>query len=120
MKPINSFHRGARAERQWAEQLTEAGFPARRTCQHFGAETPDVFSQSLGVFHWEVKCVERPNPFKFMAQAVRDAGGKTIPIVAMRRNGEKFLTVMRSADFLRLLAICDLSALSANERKAGA
>ena len=113
---MNSFHRGARAERQWAKQLTEAGFPARRTCQHFGAETPDVFSPSLGVFHWEVKCVERPNPFRFMAQAVRDAGGKRIPVVAMRRNGSSFMCVIPAADFISLIKSCDLEALA---RRAG-
>lgn len=117
---MNSFHRGARAERQWAKQLTEAGFPARRTCQHFGGpETPDVASSALGLFHYEVKNQERVNTFAAFAQAAQDAGAGKIPILAMRRNGTPFLVVMHSADFLMLLNAGALAELS-GARKAEA
>ena len=114
---MNSFQKGARAERAWAGKLCEAGYDARRGRQFAGGpESPDVACSSLELFHFEVKHCERPNPFAFFAQAARDAGAGKIPVVAMKRDGTPFLIVMHSADFLMLLNAGALAELSGAQK----
>lgn len=84
--PINSRQKGARAERELAKKLTEAGFPARRGQQFSGIEGEDVICESLPI-HFEVKHVEKLNVYKAMEQSKLDATDGMMPIVAHRRNG---------------------------------
>lgn len=102
--PINSRAKGARGEREWRDQLRNAGFDARRGQQFSGgADSPDVICESLPGLHWEVKRVEAGNPYIWIAQAERDAGSKKMPVVAHKRNGQDWLCIMRAEDFFALL-----------------
>lgn len=101
---INSRQKGARAEREaaaeWAS-LFPGNVTARRGQQFAGGtESPDVVTSMENV-HLEVKRTEKGNPYKWMEQAVRDAGPK-LPIVLHRRNGEEWLAIVRLADVTRL------------------
>lgn len=102
--PINSRQKGARGEREWRDQLRNEGFDARRGQQFSGgSDSPDVICDSLPGIHWEVKRVERGNPYDWMQQAKRDAGDSKMPVVAHKRNGEDWLCVIRSEDFFKLI-----------------
>lgn len=102
--PINSRAKGARGEREWRDQLRNAGFDARRGQQFSGgADSPDVICESLPGLHWEVKRVEAGNPYIWMNQAERDAGDKKMPVVAHKRNGQDWLCIIRAEDFFALL-----------------
>ena len=101
---INSRQKGARAEREaaaeWAS-LFPGNVTARRGQQFSGGtESPDVVTSMENV-HLEVKRTEKGNPYKWMEQAVRDAGPK-LPIVLHRRNGEEWLAIVRLSDVPRL------------------
>lgn len=102
--PINSRQKGARGEREWRDQLRNEGFDARRGQQFSGgAESPDVICESLPGIHWEVKRVERGNPYDWMMQAKRDAGDSKMPVVAHKRNGEDWLCIISANDFFQLI-----------------
>jgi len=102
--PINSRQKGARGEREWRDQLRNEGFDARRGQQFSGgADSPDVICDSLPGIHWEVKRVERGNPYDWMQQAKRDAGDSKMPVVAHKRNGEDWLCVISANDFFQLI-----------------
>jgi len=99
-KRKNSRAKGARGELELAAFLTERGFQARRGQQFKGgAESPDVVCQSLTGYHIEVKRVESGNPYKWLAQAKRDAGMKT-PLVAHKKNQQEWVVILRLEDFL--------------------
>jgi hypothetical protein len=51
--------------------------------------------------HLEVKRVEAGNPYRWVEQAVRDAGGK-IPLVLHRRNRKDWIAIVRLDDVQRL------------------
>lgn len=95
--------------------LRAAGWTsARRGQQYTGTpDSPDVICPELDGFHFEVKHTERGNPFAFMEQAARDAGAAKIPTVAMRRNLQPFIVILRAEDFFAMLRNCDLRALKA-------
>lgn len=100
---MNSRAKGCRGEREWRDELRAKGFTARRGQQFAGGpDSPDVICQELPGLHFEVKRVEAGNPYKWMAQAERDAGSK-IPIVAHKRNSCDWLVFMRASDFLSFL-----------------
>lgn len=102
--PINSRQKGARGEREWRDQLRNEGFDARRGQQFSGgSDSPDVICDSLPGIHWEVKRVERGNPYDWMMQARRDAGDSKMPVVAHKRNGQDWLCVLRAEDFFQLI-----------------
>ena len=101
----NGRAKGARGERSAAQAWADALGLDRATCrrgQQFagGTDSPDVV-QPLGNIHLEVKRVERGNPYQWMEQAVRDAGGK-IPLVLHRRNRQDWLAIVRLSDVQRL------------------
>ena len=100
---MNSCNKGKVGEREWRDQLREAGFDAKRGQQHAGSpDSPDVICPDLPQFHFEVKRVERGNVLDWMLQAIRDAGTKT-PIVAHRRNRGQWLVTMRADDWFALV-----------------
>lgn len=99
---MNSRSKGKRGEleasKEWASVM---GGSARRGQQFSGGkESPDVVS-SYENLHLEVKRCEAGNPYRWMDQAVRDAGPK-VPVVLHRRNGEEWLLIVRLADAPRL------------------
>ena len=104
----NSRAKGCRGERQWRDQLREAGFDARRWQQFSGGtDSPDVVCPSLPTLHFEVKNVEAGNPYRWLEQACRDAGSK-MPVVAHKRNNHPWIVIMTATDFLNLVRRSDL------------
>lgn len=100
---INSRQKGARGEREFAKELTHAGFPAERGQQHAGGQdSPDVKCPSLSKIHFEVKRVERGNPYNWLTQAQGDCGPK-IPVVAHKRNHCEWLAILPMTDFLEII-----------------
>ena len=101
---VNSKAKGARFERHLAGLFREYGYAdARRTAQYCGntGDASDVVG--LDGIHQEVKRVEALNVSTAMAQAVRDSEGSgNLPIVAHRKNGEKWLVTMRAEDWFKL------------------
>ena len=106
--PINSRAKGARAERQWRDQLREVGFlKAFRGQQYCGAAgNADVVCPELPSFFFECKAVQNLNVLNAMKQAISDAGDKT-PVVAHKKNGEPWLVTMLAADWLELVRRSD-------------
>lgn len=101
---INSRAKGAAGEREFAKFLNDRGHTARRGQQFSGgAESPDVVCPTLPSIHLEVKRVEAGNPYKWMDQAIRDAGAAKLPVVAHRKNGKEWLAVLRMEDLLNIL-----------------
>ena len=97
---INSKAKGAKGERELAHILQEYGFDAHRGRQYKGgSDSPDV--TGIEGVHIECKRVERLNIYDAMKQSIRDAGDD-MPIVAHRKNGEKWLVTLRLPDFLKL------------------
>lgn len=107
---MNSRAKGCRGEREWRDQLREAGFEARRGQQFSGGtDSPDVVCPSLPTIHWEVKRTETLSIYTAMTQAATDAGSK-IPVVAHKRNGRPWLCIITAEDFLTILRRSDLVA----------
>lgn len=108
---INSRQKGARAERELALLLADAGFPAKRGVQFsqgkHGLTGADVECESLGFMHIECKRVEAGNPYNWYDQAYADSKGKT-PVVFHKRNGRKWLAILSAEHFLDIIRRSDL------------
>ena len=91
---MNAKRKGTAGENELVSILLEAGIRAHRNDQIFkgGAGNPDVSAEVSGrPLHIEVKRAERLNIHEAMKQAIRDAKSGDFPIVAHRRNREKWL-----------------------------
>ena len=99
---MNSRQKGKRGELEWARVCRDNGYVARRTAQYCGntGEASDVIG--LPGIHQEVKRVERLDLTAAMDQAKRDAKHGEIPIVAHRRNHERWMVTMDAEDWFRL------------------
>jgi len=99
---MNSKSKGGRGEREFAALCREEGYSNTHRGQQFQGsfDSPDV--KGLPGIHVEVKRVERLNIHDAMAQSIRDSGGKAIPIVAHRRNRDKWLITMCFSDWIQL------------------
>jgi Holliday junction resolvase len=106
---MNSRAKGCRGEREWRDQLREAGFLKARRGQQFsgGTDSPDVVCPELPDVHFEVKRVESGNPYNWHDQAKCDAG-KKIPVVAHKRNGRRWLVILEAGHFLDIIRRSDL------------
>lgn len=101
---MNSREKGARGEREAAAAWVDAVGGTARRGQQFagGTDSPDVVT-SFPDIHLEVKRTERGNPYVWMEQAVRDAGGRC-PVVLHKRNNQPWLLIVRLSDARRLAA----------------
>lgn len=97
---MNSRAKGANGEREFSNFCKEQGFETRRGQQYSGIEGKDVVG--LDGIHIEVKRVERLNVSNAMKQAERDKKENEIPIVAHRKNREKWLITMTADDWFKL------------------
>lgn len=98
---INSREKGKVGERELANLCKKYGFnKVRRGQQYSGIEGEDVVG--LDGVHVEVKRVERLNLSKAMRQAIDDAKGEKVPVVAHRKNYENWLITMRVEDWFEL------------------
>jgi len=98
--PVNSREKGKRGEREWASICREEGYNVRRGQQYNGIEGADCVG--LPGIHQEVKREQRLNIEKALQQATRDAKDSEIPIVAHRKNGEKWKVTMWASDWFKL------------------
>ena len=105
---MNSRDKGARGERELANELTRLGHPCRRGQQYSGAHG-DADVVGLTGIHLEVKRVERLNIDKAMEQSRDDSyagsikeGRYLIPVVMHRRNRCKWLVTMDLNDFIEV------------------
>ena len=98
--PVNSREKGKRGEREWASICREEGYNVRRGQQYSGIEGADCVG--LPGIHQEVKRVETLNIEQALKQSTRDAKEGEIPIVAHRKNGEKWKVTMWASDWFKL------------------
>ena len=104
---MKSKTKGTRGEHEIEKILQERGIRAYRNDQIFkgGKENPDVYAELAGIpLHIEVKRCERLNVPAAMHQAEDDAAENTLPIVAHRRNREKWMITIRLDDLLKVLS----------------
>ena len=103
---MNVKRKGTAGENELAEILRAAGIRAYRNDQIYkgGKGNPDVYAELEGLrFHVEVKRQERLNVPEAVHQAERDAAEGAFPIVAHRRNREKWLVTMPLLPLIELL-----------------
>lgn len=114
MKNVKS--KGSAGERELAGILRAAGIRAYRNDQIFrgGKGNPDVFAELDGIrLHVEVKRQEKLNVPEAVHQAEQDAAEGAFPIVAHRRNREKWLVTM---PLLPLIEILKAGGIISNEQ----
>jgi hypothetical protein len=101
MAKINSAEKGKRGEREWASFCREQGYnDVKRGQQYSGIEGDDCVG--LPFLHQEVKRVQALNIENAMAQSRRDAKEGEMPIVAFRRNHEKWKVCMDAEDWFEI------------------
>ena len=101
---INSKQKGNAGERELAAYLRAHGIRARRGQQFSGTpDSPDVVTSIDHAYHFEVKRVEHGNLYKWMDQAISDAGVSQVPIVAHRKNRRDWLAILPLSALLRLI-----------------
>jgi len=102
MSKINSKRKGKNGELGFVNLCKKHGWDkARRSVQFNGQHEegqPDIYLPYLWT---EVKRVEKLNLSKAMAQAKAECGDK-IPIVAHRKNHEKWLVTIDAEKFLEM------------------
>ena len=111
---MNSRQKGARGEREFAQELTKMGFSARRGCQFSGSpDSPDVVGGIAGT-HVEFKRVERLNIDNAMDQATKDCGDN-LPYVAHRKNGKQWLITLRFDDVFKFAQLVKTEGIKLSE-----
>jgi Holliday junction resolvase len=117
-KKVNSRAKGARGEREFRDELRNAGYDARRGQQFAGGtDSPDVVCPALAFAHFEVKRTQAISIQKVMSQqAERDAKHK-LPIIAHKSNGGQWLVVLKLSDFFALLNNADHAQLNTQYAK---
>lgn len=99
--------KGTRGEHEVEKIFQKYGIRAYRNDQIFkgGKENPDVSADIAGIaLHVEVKRCERLNVTEAMHQAERDAAENVLPVVAHRRNRERWMITLRMEDLLKVLS----------------
>lgn len=102
---MNAKKKGSAGERELLHLLEAHGIPAHRNLQQFvgGVDNPDIAATVCGLpVHLEVKRQERLRLSAAVSQAVRDANGHALPIVAHRSNRQPWLVTARLEDILQL------------------
>ena len=108
---MNVKRKGTAGENELAELLRAEGIRAYRNDQIFkgGQGNPDVRAELERLkLHVEVKRVEKLNVPEAVHQAERDAEAGTLPMVAHRRNREKWLMTMPLSVFIQIIREGDL------------
>ena len=101
-----SKSKGTRGEHEIENILHSYGIRAYRNDQIFkgGKDNPDVYAEIAGTpLHIEVKRCERLNVPAAMHQAEDDAAENMLPVVAHRRNRERWMITVRLEDLLDVL-----------------
>jgi Holliday junction resolvase len=86
--PLNSRGKGKRGELELVDELGRLGMLARRSAQYCGksGEASDVVIDGTAL-HVEVKRCERITLLDWVAQAIRDAHGKSWVVVTKQNRG---------------------------------
>lgn len=103
---MNVKRKGTAGERELAALLTAHGLHPQRNDQRYvgGLHNPDIALDMAGTpIHVEVKRVERLNVHEAMQQAIRDADGQALPVVAHRRNREPWLVTLNLEDLMKMI-----------------
>lgn len=103
---MNVKRKGTIGEHEVERILLDRGIRAYRNDQIYkgGKENPDVYAEINGKpIHVECKRVEKLNIHEAMNQAVTDANGKALPVVAHRKNRTPWLVTLRLTDVLDIL-----------------
>ena len=102
----SSREKGKRGELEACEVLARVGIDCRRVTQYAnrfgGHKDPDVICDRMDVW-WEVKRVERLNPYAFLDQALTDSRGKKTCAVLMRSSHRPWLLMIRLDDLPRFV-----------------
>lgn len=102
----NSRRKGKEGELEFARYIRNGwGYDVRRGQQYSGING-DADVVGLPGVHVEVKRVEQLNLKKAMEQSIRDARPGEIPIVAHRRNGEKWQITCSADCFMEMYNGC--------------
>lgn len=102
----NVKRKGTAGENELAGILRAAGIRAYRNDQIYkgGKGNPDVFAELDGLrLHVEVKRQEKLNVPAAVNQAIQDAAEGSFPVVAHRRNREKWLVTVPLLPLLEIL-----------------
>ena len=99
---VNSKKKGSRGEREFANLCREEGYDGARRSQQYCGANNDADVVGLPGIHIEVKRVQALNIGKAIAQSIRDAKTSEIPIVAHRKDREKWLITMLAEDWFRV------------------
>jgi len=95
----NSKSKGKRGELQAAKALSNVlGCEARRSQQYCGESGDADLITSIDGLHFEIKRVERGNPYSWLDQADSDARATETPVVLHRRNHRKWIAVIYLED----------------------
>lgn len=100
---MNSKRKGNAGEIELLNILLDHGIEAHRNDQRYigGKDNPDISCMIRGKkCHVEVKRKERFNVYEAMNQAISDANGNALPVVAYRKNREQWLIVLPLRDLL--------------------
>ena len=103
---MNAKKKGSAGELELLHLLEAHGIEAHRNCQMFvgGLDRPDISATVCGIpLHVECKRTERLRLSEAVAQAVHDANGHALPVVAHRSNRQPWLATVRLEDILQLL-----------------
>jgi len=101
---MNSKRKGKVGELELVTWLKARGLHAQRTQQYKGTpNSADVECQELKQLHIEVKRRESGNVYRWVSQAVSDAGSTRYPIVFHRRSRSLWHVTLRGDDFIAVV-----------------
>lgn len=100
--PINSRAKGARVEREAAEDFRAHGYPQARRAQQYAGVSGSADLAGTTPFSVEVKGTERLDLHAAVEQAEAAASRFEIPIVYWKKNNRPALVVMSAEAFWKL------------------
>lgn len=98
---MNSRQKGARGERELANELKKHGYECRRGQQYCGANG-DADVVGLDGIHIECKRVEKLNLYDALNQAKADARPGELPVVIHRRNKCEWVVIQPLNDWMEV------------------
>ena len=114
---INSRQKGARIERELAQEFRLIGYTARRTAQFCGdAGDSDVVVEELPELFIECKGVERLNIWDAMELAVEQAGDK-IAAVFHTKNRKPWLVTLQMRDMVAFSLLLSRNGVKPSEKE---
>ena len=99
-----SRNKGKLGEREWARFCTDRGYECHRTAQCRGNTGQAADVEGLPWIHMEVKRTESFRLYDALRQSEHDAimANDGLPMVAHRKNDERWVVVMYADDWMEL------------------